>query len=253
MKKAYFHFSPELNVFLKPSMRGVAFEYSFNGPQSVKHLIESLEVPHTEVSAVRANDLPVGFDYQVKQDDKVEVLGFSSPMMSPDPVSTPTEPGNSNEPIFILDNHLGKLASHLRMLGFDCLYSNNYQDEELAQISQAEGRILLTRDHRLLMRKSILQGYWLRSQDPRQQLSEILKRYDLFHLVKPFKRCMRCNQLLEPVSKQAILHRLQPLTIKYFNDFRLCPDCNQIYWQGSHYVKMLAVIKGIAQDLPKEP
>jgi uncharacterized protein with PIN domain len=148
-----------------------------------------------------------------------------------------------NELHFILDNHLGKLASYLRMLGFDSLYRNSFQDDELAFLSQAESRILLTRDHRLLMRKAVTQGYWLRSQDPDQQLKEVVKRYALSCMVKPFQRCMRCNELLEPVSKETILHRIKPLTIQYFDDFRLCPACGQIYWQGSHYTKMLAFIE----------
>jgi uncharacterized protein len=94
-----------------------------------------------------------------------------------------------------------------------------------------------------LMRKAVLQGYWLRSQDPDRQLKEVLTRYALEGQVKPFQRCMRCNESLAPVSKEAILHRLQPLTIQYFDEFRLCPACGQIYWQGSHYTKMLAFIE----------
>jgi uncharacterized protein with PIN domain len=69
----------------------------------------------------------------------------------------------AGEPRFLLDNHLGRLAATLRMLGFDALYRNDYQDEELARVAQAEGRILLTRDRRLLMRSAVASGYWVRS------------------------------------------------------------------------------------------
>ena len=47
-------------------------------------------------------------------------------------------------PGFLFDNHLGKLASHLRMLGFDS-YRNDFQDEELAALAESTGRVLLTR------------------------------------------------------------------------------------------------------------
>lgn len=240
MKKAIFNFSPELHVFLEPSRRQNPFEYEFTGPQSVKHLIEAAGVPHTEVSRIQVNGAPAGFDIQVQDGDQVEVFSFLALDNLPLQASDFSERSN---PCFILDNHLGKLTSYLRMLGFDCLYRNDFQDAELAQRSQEQNRILLTRDHRLLMRKAVTQGYWLRSQDPDQQLKEVLTRYSLASLVKPFQRCMRCNALLEPVSKETILHRLQPLTVQYFNEFRLCPACGQVYWQGSHYTKMLSFIE----------
>jgi hypothetical protein len=193
------------------------------------------------------NGNPVDFSYQVLDGDQVEVFSFLTPEKRSLHAGALCE---LSHPRFILDNHLGKLASYLRMLGFDCLYRNDYQDAELAQLSQAQNRILLTRDHRLLMRKEISQGYWLRSQDPTQQLQEVVRRFALAPLVKPFQRCMVCNALLEPVSKEAVLHRLQPLTIKYFDVFRLCPSCDQVYWPGSHYTKMLAFIENTISHTP---
>ncbi len=248
MKKAIFHFSTELHVFLDHSRKQNPFEYEFSGPQSVKHLIEAAGVPHTEVSQIRMNGEPAGFETQVQDGDQVEVFSFFTSL--DDPSLREYGLGERSHPRFILDNHLGKLASYLRMLGFDCLYRNDFQDDELAQLSQEQSRILLTRDHRLLMRKTVTQGYWLRSQDPDQQLKEVLTRYVLSDLVKPFQRCMRCNALLEPVSKETILHCLQPLTIQYFDEFHFCPACSQVYWQGSHYTKMLAFIKQITPDHP---
>jgi hypothetical protein len=143
----------------------------------------------------------------------------------------------------VLDNHLGRLTAYLRLLGFDAAYRNDLQDAELALISSQEGRILLTRDRRLLMRAVIRQGYWVRSLLPRQQVREVLQRYCLFSAVQPFGRCVHCNAVLEPVPKAQILHRLQPLTRRYFAEFLRCPGCNQIYWKGSHYEHLLAFIQ----------
>jgi len=152
----------------------------------------------------------------------------------------------AGEPRFVLDGHLGRLASHLRMLGLDCLYSSAFEDEELAQASAEEGRILLTRDRRLLMRKIVTQGYLLRSLDSDEQLCEVVKRYELWQWVKPFRRCLRCNHPLETVSKEAVLERLEPLTKRYFDEFRICPACDQVYWKGSHYERMLELIAQVA-------
>jgi uncharacterized protein with PIN domain len=131
------------------------------------------------------------------------------------------------------------------MLGFDCLYQNDYDDAKLAAIADQEGRILLTRDRRLLMRKLIVHGYCLRSLDSFEQLIEVIHRFELTDRTQPFHRCLRCNHLLEPVKKEAVLDRLEPLTKQYFDDFHICPDCQQIYWKGSHYERMVKVIEQV--------
>jgi hypothetical protein len=146
------------------------------------------------------------------------------------------------EPRFILDNHLGKLAAYLRMFGFDAAYCNDYQDDELAQVTVDRNRILLTRDRQLLMRKTIRYGYLIRSLDPEYQVLELFRRFDLTGQMTPFHRCLRCNRHLKPIEKEAILHRLQPLTKKYFQEFHICTGCQQVYWKGSHYERMERLI-----------
>ena len=149
--------------------------------------------------------------------------------------------------MFLLDNHLGKLASHLRMLGFDALYRNDFQDEELADIAESTGRVLLTRDRGLLMRKQVSAGYCLRSLDPQQQTWAVIQRYDLVDKIRPFRRCMRCNGELEDVAKTEVLDQLMPLTRQFYEDFRRCTICGQVYWKGSHYQKMMQYIAGLRQ------
>jgi uncharacterized protein with PIN domain len=146
------------------------------------------------------------------------------------------------EPRFILDNHLGKLAAYLRMFGFDAAYRNDYQDDELAQVTVDLSLILLTRDRQLLMRKTIRFGYLIRSLDPENQVLEIFQRFNLTDKITPFHRCLRCNNPLKPIEKDLIIHRLQPLTKKYFEEFHICPACHQLYWKGSHYDRMEKLI-----------
>jgi uncharacterized protein with PIN domain len=133
------------------------------------------------------------------------------------------------------------------IMGFDTLYRNNYQDDELTQITEQEGRILLTRDRRLLMRKVIIYAYCIRSLEPKHQTIEVLHRYDLFDRISPFQRCLRCNHPLQPVSKEAVVDRLEPLTKRYYHAFHLCPACNQVYWKGSHYERMQSLIDAITR------
>ena len=234
-RTARFTFALDLNEFLAPAERrsGVV-EVTFDAGQTVKHLIESVGVPHTEVGILRANGSLVTINYQVQDGDTVEVLPAAEAY---DPL-----PGEAR---FVLDNHLGRLAAYLRMLGFDSLYRNDYDDEELAQVSAEQERILLTRDRRLLMRKQVRYGYCLRSLDSREQLTEVLRRYALFDRIIPFRRCLRCNTPLEETLKTDIVHMLQPLTRQYYQDFHRCPACGKVYWKGSHFEHMQAIIDEI--------
>ncbi len=137
MKDARFDFSPDLQPLLKRDLRGQSVEMRFQGRQSVKHLIESLGIPHTEIGTLNANGRSIGLDYITQDGDRIEIQ--------------PVAPVNlTEEPRFVLDGHLGRLASHLRMLGLDCLYDNGYEDDELVRVSVEEERVLLTRDRLLL-------------------------------------------------------------------------------------------------------
>jgi uncharacterized protein with PIN domain len=73
----------------------------------------------------------------------------------------------------------------------------------------------------------------------------MLRRFDLFSIVKPFNRCLECNGLIKPVEKDEILDQLEPKTIQYFDEFYQCLDCKRIYWKGSHYEHMSKFLDNI--------
>ena len=247
MPQASFRFFGNLNDFLPLEQRQKPIFYSLNGPVAVKHPVEALGVPHPEVEYLLANGSSVGFSYLVQPGDRISVypsfrdndLGFPFPLRPPLPAP----------PHFILDNHLGQLATYLRLLGFDTQYPNHLQDEGLAQMSHEEKRVLLTRDRRLLMRKIVVYGYWLRAKDPRQQLLEVMDRYELKDHIRPWHRCLRCNGHLRPVPKEDILERLEPKTKKYYHEFRICQECQQIYWKGSHYEPLRQFVEDVSQGI----
>jgi uncharacterized protein with PIN domain len=234
MISAFFCFHAGLNDFLPAAKRETFFPCSFEYGQSVKHLIEALGVPHTEVHRLLSNGGTVDFGYLVQEGDRVDV--FSPPA---------GEAAAPPELRFVLDNHLGRLAAYLRMLGFDTLYRNDIQDQELAEIAAREARILLTRDRRLLMRKTVQYGYCVRSLVPGEQLREVAARYRLSGNAVPFRRCLRCNHPLRPVRKEEVLVRLEPLTRQFFEEFHLCPSCNQVYWKGSHWERMVRIMQDL--------
>ncbi len=240
MPELQISFLNELNDLVPKRTRGKQITVSFKGRQSIKHIIESLGVPHTEAGLLIVNEQPTDFDYLVQSEDVIQVHPASPEL---DHLSGLFRNGEMTiEPRFILDNHLGKLAAYLRMFGFDAAYRNDYQDEELAQVTVDLHRILLTRDRQLLMRKTIRYGYLIRSLDPENQMLEIFQRFNLTDWITPFHRCLRCNNPLKPIEKDSIIHRLQPLTKKYFEEFHICPACQQLYWKGSHYERMEKLI-----------
>jgi uncharacterized protein with PIN domain len=219
----------------------VAFAHAFELPASVKDMIESLGVPHTEVDLILANGESVDFTYLVQEGDRISVYPvFESLDITP---VLRVRPQPLRDPRFVLDTHLGRLAVYLRLLGFDSLYRNDFTDDELARICSEEHRILLTRDRGLLKRSQVTHGYCVRTTEPRQQLAEVVQRFDLSDAIAPFQRCLRCNGLLRPVPKEAILDRLPPLTAQYYDDFSQCEACGQVYWPGPHYRRMQELIQ----------
>jgi len=249
MNQAQFRFYAELNDFLPKERRQRSFIHTFLLSGSVKDMIESLGVPHTEVDLILANGRSVDFSYAVQNGDRISVYPVFEAIDIAPVLRVRPEP--LREPRFVLDVHLGQLAVYLRMLGFDTLYRNDYRDEELARISNEEARILLTRDRGLLKRSIVTHGYCLRTTQPRQQLIDVIRRFDLRRAIAPFRRCLHCNAVLEPVDKAAIEDRLPPKTRHYYDEFWRCPQCDRIYWQGSHFERMQQFIAEVLPDEAK--
>jgi len=235
-KKAHFRFYEELNDFLCPEKKKVVFPYDFVGTPSVKDAIEAIGVPHTEVDLILVNGASVPFTYHIGDNDTISVY----PVFESLDISGVTHLREKplREPKFILDVHLGKCAKYLRLLGFDSLYENTYDDPEIAAIAQAQKRAVLTRDVALLKRSAVARGYWIRSRIPSEQVTEVIHRFDLHSNIRPFSRCMACNGTVNAVTKDAVRDVLEPKTIQYYDEFYRCSSCGKVYWKGSHYLKM---------------
>ena len=232
-----------LNDFLPPPQRQRPCLYHLHGATSVKDFIESRGVPHTEVALILVNGRPVGFGHRVAPGDRISVYPrFRSLLLPKDldlqsPVPAPHR--------FIVDANLGKLASHLRLCGFDTLYRSDYDDREIARIASEQGRILLTRDRQLPKRSHLRHAYFVRATQPRRQLSEVMAHFDLAAEQRPFTRCLRCNGPIEAVPARAVQDSLPPRTHRYYQSFWRCRDCGRVYWKGPHYMHMLRFLRGV--------
>jgi len=243
---ADFRFYEELNDFLPPWRRRTRFTHDFRGPASVKDMIEALGVPHTEVDLILVNGQSVDFRYRVRDGDDISVYPvFESLDIAP---LAHLRPRPLRVIRFVLDVHLGRLARHLRLLGFDTLYRNDYDDAELARISREQRRILLTRDVGLLKRSEVTHGCYLRQTDPARQLEEVVRRLDLVRAARPFARCLACNGRLVTVRRSALAGQLKPPLLAAHRRFRRCPDCGRIYWPGSHWQRLQQRVGNILQQ-----
>jgi uncharacterized protein with PIN domain len=221
----------DLDFFLRSGARGRTIERRLSEKTSVKDVIESCGVPHPEVDLILVNGQPVDFDYAITG---TEIPQFKEQRLQPTITSR-----------FVADGHLGTLARNLRLLGFDVAYNPHAEDRQLLTVMKRENRALLTRDRRLLMHAVVETGYCPRSQDADEQTVEVIRRFDLLRSLAPFTRCLRCNAPLRKVSKAEVIERLEPLTKIYYEQFRCCTGCGQIYWAGSHFSKLQKRLKKI--------
>ena len=227
-------FHGDLHFFLGSKSGDAVIERQLAEKTSIKDIIESCGVPHPEVDLILVNEKTVGFDHTLANDARVEVFPVENSGMN----DTEKRLQTIGITRFVADGHLGSLSRNLRLLGFDVVYGQNADDRQLLEVMARENRALLTRDRRLLMHGIVQHGYWPRSQDPDEQTIEVVRRFDLSKLIAPFTRCLRCNAPLEEVPKTEIIDKLEPLTKIYYDQFRRCPDCEQIYWPGSHFAKL---------------
>jgi uncharacterized protein with PIN domain len=226
-------FHGDLSFFLRS--KGPAIERQLSERTSIKDVIEACGAPHTEVDLILVNGEAVDFAAVLRQDVVVDVYPPTetrSPLFPEDRLQV------HDIEKFVADGHLGKLVRDLRLLGIDVAYDPAAEDRQLIRTASDEERALLTRDRRLLMHAAVRHGYYPRSQDPLEQTVEVLRRFRLASVLTPFSRCLRCNAPLEPAEKAKVLDRLEPLTKIYYDQFRRCRGCGQVYWSGSHFEKL---------------
>jgi uncharacterized protein with PIN domain len=235
-KTARVRFYAELNDFLPANKRQRAFEYEFSGSPSVKDAIEAIGVPHPEVDLVIINGHSVDFRCRLTAGDDVAVYPVFEGLDISPIVHLRGRPLRQTR--FVADGHLGKLARYLRLLGFDVSYDASADDSSIVRAAQAERRIILTRDQQMLKVGAVTHGYWVRGTMPREQIAEVIGRFDLKGSARPFTRCLVCNGTLELAANPAGAPGVPDRVRRRHTEFARCADCGKLYWKGTHYARL---------------
>ncbi|MBN2281366.1 MAG: Mut7-C ubiquitin/RNAse domain-containing protein [Candidatus Marinimicrobia bacterium] len=240
IKTCIFQFFDELKDFLPAQHRTPKLEYSFTQKPSIKDAIQAIGVPHVDVDVILVQGKSVDFDFLLSGGEDIEVYpkssGISGKHLGPDYPEFPK---------FIVDVNLGKLVPKLRLLGFDTLYKNDYNDHQIVEISNHENRVILTRDIGILKYNAANFGYWVRNTKPYFQAEEVIRKFNLKSKIKPFTRCSVCNGILVLVEKESIAQSLPQQTREQYKEFTQCESCKKIYWKGSHVKKILFWIESL--------
>ena len=241
MVTATFRFYGELNDFLAPARRQLSFSSPCAQAATTKHMIEALGVPHTEVELVLVNGAPALFGQLLRDGDRIAayprfaLLDVAALPRLREPAPVPAR--------FVADAHLGGLARLLRMAGFDALYDNNFSDDEVEALSISDDRTVLTRDRELLKRRDIVHGRYVHALRPAAQLVEVVDRLGLRASAAPFTLCLHCNAPLRSIDKALVLDQLPDAVRAHHHEFSTCDLCHRIYWKGSHWKRMNALLE----------
>lgn len=229
MQTVVLTFDSNLTPLLPLALRGHPVARAWAQGATLKHAIEALGVPHTEVGRVLVDGRPMALEAMLPAQGHVAVAAVAP--------SLPTAPLH-----FLCDAHLGATARLLRMAGFDTAYDNNYADAAIEALAYEEDWIVLSRDRELLKRRGIRRGAFIRARDPQAQMREIVTRLRLADVAKPFSRCLECNVPLRMLSAEEASASVPPRVRERQRLFSTCDVCRRIYWPGSHWARMNAVL-----------
>lgn len=228
---------PQLQLFLKPDTRAHEVRVASDTTSTVGHVIESVGVPLTEVETIKVGGARASPSTYAHGGMLVELRPVTRPQAIPEHTQG-----------FLLDVHLGTLARRMRLLGIDSAYRNDAADDELVDEANAERRILLTRDRRLLMRRVLWCGAHVRGDRPDAQLADVIDRFA--PPLAPWTRCTACNGALAPVRKDEVAHLLEPGTRHSYTNFAQCRACGKVYWRGAHSPTLESIVARAALDGP---
>jgi len=245
MARVTIYFRGDLKELLPTGKKGENHPLTISGKRSAKDLIESFGIPHTEVGHVLTNEKAVDLSYILRDGDRLEVHPAAVRMYNSP--AFPVESG-TGEVRLLCDEHLRKLCRRLRLLGFDAAIDKKWDDPQLADISEKEGRVLLSRDRGLLKRKKVTRGLLIRSTNSEEQVREVLDRLCLRNRCRPFSRCLLCAGLLrktEPGGEdfEKIKRQIPEKVLAWCREYNFCLICGQVYWKGSHYKKLAKKVK----------
>jgi len=225
MSTGTFRFYEELNDFLPKHRKKIDFEAAFNKRKSIKDIIEEFGVPPTNVDLVLINGKSVDFNYIVKDGDRVSVYPVFESFNIQNVTLLRKFPLRRIR--FIADIHLKNIVKPMRMLGFDIDFNGSYTTLDIVEKSIREKRIILTKRKELLKSKSITHGMMVRSGTTMKQVTYIMDDLDINDRIKPFSRCLGCNDPLKNQQTRQIIDSISPETKRIFQKDLLCKSCSK--------------------------
>ncbi len=142
---------------------------------------------------------------------------------------------------FIADGMLGRFTRWLRMLGCEVKYLNEASDQELLEIAEKEGRVLLTRDLELFQRARArgLEALFVEGETNTERIAELARRYKVsLEVDTSISLCPTCGSRIRQVEKSEVSGRVPEGTLMHYSEFWVCVGCGKVYWQGSHWKKI---------------
>jgi uncharacterized protein len=246
MNSAAIRFYEELNDFLPSEKKKKRFKVNFLGNPSVRNLIESLGIPHIEIDLILLNGESVNFNQKVSDGDDISVYPVFESFDIANVQSL--RPAPLRCPKFVLDVHFGKLSKLMRMVGLNTFFQKDLSYDKIIKISLSNSRTILTRNTGILKQKRVTHGYFIRTIKPEKQIVEVISRFDLWKMLKPFTRCIECNNELEWIDKAEVLHRLPEQVRTNYKEFKVCGKCDKLFWEESRNEKLLIKIIGQQND-----
>ncbi|MFO7708368.1 MAG: Mut7-C RNAse domain-containing protein [Desulfobacterales bacterium] len=153
-------------------------------------------------------------------------------------------------PAFAVERTLGRLGKWLRLLGFDTVLETDCPHDDFIS-GCAAGRILLTRTHRVLAEHGELNPLLIRADDPFRQIVEVARALGLTaHALKPFSRCLRCNDPVEALAREEARGVVPDYVWQTQPAFSRCPRCRRVYWRGTHTARSLERVETLLNGAP---
>ena len=157
---------------------------------------------------------------------------------------------------FIVDNNVGKLAKWLRMMGYDAQFFEGSADSQMIATALAESRVILTRDTQIMRRRVVtssqLKAILIQSDEPEQQMRQVIDTLKLDCQFQPFSVCLECNQPLVERSRERVKDLVPPYVFQTRNQYMECPACHRIYWRGTHWQAMARNLEKFIKDSTQE-
>jgi uncharacterized protein with PIN domain len=134
------------------------------------------------------------------------------------------------------------------MLGYDTITDPEFVDVNYILKAKKEDRVLITRDADLKRRaeKVGIEIVIIDAPSLEERLVLLSKKAGIKLEIRDdiLARCTLCNSEIIVVPKEQITDQLKNGTKEKYNDFWICKneECKQIYWQGTHWDKLLETL-----------